>query len=209
MYLSLCKLSGKPSIKQHNAQFSCHFSLLSNYRVNEFRTKRLGRAGHQRAHTAHSTLAVEERCCRADGTSPKVVETILCAGPNMPPTIRIVVNVSAKTTVETCLHCLNLFRRPWVRSPPFRMIRNAALYSYKSTQCHVISLFSIEKNRTFYLESDENVEIIFVLGLERIFQDSEFWNLCLINDFKTPTFNPLFLTLRLSDFSVLYQNLRV
>ena len=43
MYLSLCKLSGKPSIKQHNAQFSCHFSLLSNYRVNEFRTKRLAR----------------------------------------------------------------------------------------------------------------------------------------------------------------------
>ena len=54
------------------------------------------------------------------------------------------------------------------------MIINAALYSYKSTQCHVISLFSIEKKRTFYLESDENVEIIFVLGLERIFQDSEF-----------------------------------
>ena len=45
---------------------------------------------------AHSTLAVDERCCRAGRTSPKLVETIQSTGPNMPPTIGIVVNVSAK-----------------------------------------------------------------------------------------------------------------
>ena len=45
---------------------------------------------------AHFTLAVDERCCRAGRTSPKLVETIQSTGPNMPPTIGIVVNVSAK-----------------------------------------------------------------------------------------------------------------
>ena len=68
------------------------FVQLSSQRISDKKTGQ----GRTAARTAHSTLAVDERCCRAGGTSPKVVETILCAGPNMPPTIRIVVNVSAK-----------------------------------------------------------------------------------------------------------------
>ena len=68
------------------------FVQLSSQRISDKKT------GQDRtsARAAHSTLVVDERCCRAGGTSPKVVEKILCAGPNMPSTIRIAVNISAK-----------------------------------------------------------------------------------------------------------------
>ena len=142
------------------------FVQLSSQRISDKKT------GQDRtaARTAHSTLAVDERCCRAGGTSPKVVETILCAGPNLPPTIRIVVNVSAKKTVETCLQCLTssaVIERGHLHFEWLEIC--TALYSYKSTQCHVISLFPIEKNCTFYLESDKNVEIKICFGLRAKF----------------------------------------
>ena len=103
----------------------------------------------------HSTLAVDEKCCRAGGTSPKLVEMIVCTWLNMPATISIVVNAQTYRPKNYCgdvSPVSNLFRRPWARSPSFRMIINAALCSYKSTQCHVISLFSIEKkyNPSYY-----------------------------------------------------------
>ena len=58
------------------------FVQLSSQRISD---KKTGQDRTPARAAAHSTLVVDERCCRAGGTSPKLVETILCAGPNMPP----------------------------------------------------------------------------------------------------------------------------